>query len=141
MQQFGQGGIVGHHFGHEGWTGAVERGADRRRIDIKHAISEAAVDAGVAVMGLVGMDHHDLAAAAGAQRTAIVERLRPPQGQADGISLVAMQVVGMSAKARRQALQAGARLLAADLVGPHHIGLGHAQTFKTVWLSCTIWGA
>ena len=68
-------------------------------------------------MGLVGMDHHDLAGAAGAQLAAIVEGLRAPQGQADRIGLVAVQVVGMAAEPRRQALQAGAGLLEADLVG------------------------
>ena len=59
LQQAGEGGIVGHHVGHER-RGAAQRRADRGRIDIEHAVGEAVVDAGVAVMRLVGMDHHDL---------------------------------------------------------------------------------
>ena len=84
-------------------------------------------------MRLVGMDHHDLAAAAGAQLPAIVERLGAPQGQPDGIGLVAVQVVGMAAEPRRQALQRGLRLVEADLVE------AHAQTFKTAFPPCPIW--
>jgi hypothetical protein len=57
------------------------------------------------------MDDHDLAAAAGLQGAAIVERLRAPQGEANGIGFVAMQVIGMAAEPRRQALQAGVRLV------------------------------
>ena len=88
----------------------------------------------MAVMRLVGMDHHDLPAAAGLQRAAIVEGLRAPQGQADGIGLVAMQVVGVAAESRGQALQPGLRFVEADLVE------AHAQTFKTGALRCPIWG-
>ena len=90
----------------------------------------------MAIMRLVGMDHHDLAAPAGAQAPAIVEGLRAPQGQPDRIGFVAVQVVGMAAEPRTEALQAGIRLLEADLVGR-----AHAQTFKTVAPSCMIWGA
>jgi hypothetical protein len=68
-------------------------------------------------------------AAAGAQHAAIVEGLRAPQRQADGIGLVAVQVEGVAAEARDEALQAGLGLVEADLVDVH------AQTFKTVVLS------
>ena len=60
----------------------------------------------MAVMRLVGMDDHDLPGAAGAQFATIVEGLRAPQSEADGIGLMAVQIVGMAAKARAQALQA-----------------------------------
>ena len=114
-QQAGQDGIVGHDLGHEGRL-AADRGRHRGRVDIEHAVGEAGIDGGVAVMRLVGMQHHDLAAAAGPQRAAIVEGLGAPQGQADAVGLVAMGVVGMAAEARRQALHARARLVEADLV-------------------------
>ena len=87
----------------------------------------------MAVMRLVRMDHHDLAGRAGAQVAAIVEGLRAPQGQADGVGLVAMQVVGMAAEARRQPLQAAVAVVDLDMVLR-----GHAQTFKTVAPSCPI---
>ncbi len=132
-QQIGQHGIVGHDIRHEGRTGAVERGRHRGRIDVQHAVGEAVIDAGMSVMRLVGMNDHDLPAAAGLQRAAIVERLRAPQGEADGIGLVAVQIVGMAAEPRRQALQRGLRLVEADLVE------AHAQTFKTAFLPCPIW--
>src|SRR3954447_579709 len=80
----------------------------------------------MAVMRLVGMDHHHLAGGAGLQAAAIVERLRTPDRQADGIGLVAVQVVGMAAEARRQPLQ---------LVGSVEVDVvlrSHAQTFKTM---------
>jgi len=57
---------------------------------------------------------------------------QPPQGQADAVGLMAMGVVGVATKARRQALHARARLVEADLVG------GHAQTFKTSAPQCPI---
>jgi hypothetical protein len=85
-------------------------------------------------MRLVGMNDHDLAAAAGLQRAALVEGLRTPQGQADGVGLVAMQIVGMAAEPRREAREPGLRFVEADLVNPH------AQTFKTAALRCPIWG-
>ena len=84
-------------------------------------------------MRLVGMDDHDLPAATGLERAAVVEGLRAPQGEADGVGLVAVQVVGMAAEARGQARQPGLRFVEADLVG------AHAQTFKTSVQQCPIW--
>ena len=92
--------------GTNGVAAAPSAALDRAGIDIEHAIGEALVDAGVAVMRLVGMDHHHLAGRAGPEVAAIVERLGAPQGQADGVGLVAVQVVGMAAEARGQPLQA-----------------------------------
>jgi hypothetical protein len=116
-----QGWIVGHDIGHEGRGGTAQRGADRGRIDVEHAVGEAFVDSGVAVMRLVGMDHHDLTCAAGAESAAIVEGLRAGQGESDRIGFVTMQIVGVAAEARRQALQAGVGVVETDAVcrGPH----------------------
>jgi len=125
--------VVGHDLGHER-RGAAQRGADRGRIDVEHAIGKALVDLGVAVVRLVGVDHHDLPGGAGPQAAAVVERLRAPHGQADGIGLVAMQVVGMPAESRGEALQAAFGLVEIDVVLR-----SHAQTFKTVDPSCPIW--
>ena len=88
----------------------------------------------MAVMRLVGMDDHDLPAAAGLQLAAIVEGLRAPQGESDGIGFVAVQIIGMAAEARGQAHEPGLRFVEADLVE------AHAQTFKTVVRQCPIWG-
>ena len=63
-----------------------------------------------------------------------MEGLRAPQSEADGIGLVAVQIVGVAAEARRQARQPGLRFVEADLVG------AHAQTFKTRMQQCPIWG-
>lgn len=133
-QQVGQFRIVGHHLGHEGWACTLEGGRHRGGVDVEHAVGEAGIDRGMAIMRFVGMDHHDLAAAAGLQGAAIVEGLRAPQGEADAIGLVAMQVVGVAAEARRQPGQAGRGFVEADLVGG-----GHAQTFKTAGSLCPIW--
>ena len=102
-------------------------------------VDEAVIDAplivgGMAVMRLVGMNDHDLPAAAGLERAAIVEGLRAPQGEADGVGLVAVQIVGVAAESRCQARQPGQRFVEADLVN------AHAQTFKTGALRCPIWG-
>jgi len=133
--QLGQHRVVGNDVAHEGRAGIAEGCRHRGRIDIEHVVGEPGVDAGVSVMGLVGMQHHDLAGPAGAQRAAIVERLSAPQRDAHRISLVAVDVVGVAAEPRGQPLQAGAGLVKSDQVG------GHARTFKTAGPACLIWGA
>lgn len=128
-QEVGQHRIVRHDLGHEGRI-AADRRRYRGRVDIEHTVGEAGPDpsiigGGMAVVRLVGMQHHDLAAAAGPKGAAIVEGLSAPKGQADAIGLVAMGVVGMAAETRRQALNTRAWFVEADEV------VHHAQTFKT----------
>ena len=90
----------------------------------------------MAVVCLVGMKHHDLSGPACRPRAAIVEGLDAAERQSHAIGLVAVQVVGVTAETRRQALQAGVRFVEADLVRR-----AHAQTFKTVGPRCLIWEA
>jgi hypothetical protein len=79
------------------------------------------------------MQDHDLAGAARPLCAPVVKDLHAAKRQSDGVGFVAMQVVGMPAKARVQPLQAAMRFVEANLVRRIH-----AQTFKTDRPTCLI---
>ena len=78
------------------------------------------------------MQDQHLPRPAGPQAAAIVELLHTVEGEADPVGLVPMQVVGVAAEARFEALQAGRRTVEAKLVGVH------ARMFKTMETPCPI---
>ena len=129
-EQRAEHGVLGHNLGHEGRRSVLEGRADGARIDIEHAIGEAAIDPGMAVMGLVGVDDHDLASPAGAQAATVMERLGAPDRQADCIGLVPVQIVGMTAETGAEALQASLGLVEADPVRGSGGGLHDRSRFE-----------
>jgi len=89
---------------------------DQRRLHIDHAVLEAFLAAGAAVMGLVGMNHHGGAGQAMGHAAAIMKTLHAEQGATDGIGVMAMQVERDAGEVRLDTVQATGMRRAVDPV-------------------------
>ncbi len=91
---------------HEGQCscGLAKRRADQTRLQIKHSVEEAAVDAGATVMNLVRMEHDGIAGQTVLPAAAIVERLHARQSQAERIGIMPVRIVGVAAEEGLDAL-------------------------------------
>ena len=94
--------------------------------DIEHAVAEAALDAGAAVMDLVGMQDDGVATEAVAPGAAIIEGLHARQRQAEGIGVVAVRIIGVAPEERLHALDA-----IRTGTEPDPVLLRSARSFKT----------
>ena len=78
----------------------------QRRFQIEHAIAQAIIGAGRAIMHLVGMDYDDIAGHAMAPFAAIPERLHAVQRHADRIGVMPVQIIGIPGEPRFDAFKA-----------------------------------
>lgn len=89
----------------EGQRLAAEDLLDQRRLDIKHAVMEAILGAGFAVVDFIRMQDHGPARQVVAPAAAVLEALHPRQRATDGVGVVAVQVVAMTGEKRLDTLQ------------------------------------
>jgi hypothetical protein len=102
--------VADHRVGEQRQAGpapgdVAEHAADQLRTDVDHPVGEAELVAGLAVVRIVGVEGHDHPSGAGVRRPPAAEGLHALIGDAEGIRLVAVPVIGVPLEVGMHRLQ------------------------------------